>query len=205
MLNLDALAARPATPAPFPHLTAEGLLPPEAQAAVARDFPDPGKTGFFPVEELRYGPKFAELLEDLQRPEFSRIVGEKLGQDLESRPKMIVVRKWSSAKDGRPHTDGQDKIATALVYLNDDWKPEEGGALRFLAGADLDGSGTEPISPLYGSFAAFVRADDSWHGHPPFAGERRVVQVFWLRDEDAAARKTKRHKRTGLLKTLWPF
>ena len=206
LLQLDRLVEKPATPAPFPHLTAVGVLPPEAKEDLARDFPDESKAGFFPVEQLSYGPAFAKLLDDLRKPEFSRIVGEKLDRDLVDRPKMIVVRKWSAAKDGRPHTDGQDKVATALVYLNDDWTAD-GGALRFLEGPDLDGPGTDPIPARYGGFAAFARADDSWHGHKPFAGERRVVQVFWLKDEDAAARKTKRHKRTNFfkLKSLWPF
>jgi hypothetical protein len=204
LLSLETLAARPAATSPFPHLTAEGLLPETLKVDLARDFPDESKTGFFPVEQLSYGESFAKLLEDLRSPEFSRIVGEKLNRDLVNRPQMIVVRKWSASKDGRPHTDGEDKVATALVYLNDDWG-SEGGALRFLAGPDLDGPGTDPIPARYGGFAAFARTDDSWHGHKPFAGERRVVQVFWLKDEDAAARKTKRHKRTNFLKALFSF
>jgi len=202
LLRLDTLAERPTTTKPFAHITAEGLLPEEAKADLARDFPDETKTGFFPVEQLKFGPAFQTLLDDLNSPEFSRIVGEKLDRDLVSRPRMIVVRKWSATKDGRPHTDGLDKVATALVYLNDDWSAE-GGALRFLEGPDLDGPGTDPIPARYGGFAAFARADDSWHGHKPFAGERRVVQVFWLRDADAAARKTKRHKRTNFLKSIF--
>lgn len=205
MLDLARLAATPPTPNPFNHIEADGLLPESEREALARDFPDPKKTGFFPVEELSFGPRFAALIEELKAPEFSRIVGEKLNRDLVNRPQMIVVRKWSAAKDGRVHTDGMDKVATALVYLNDDWKPEEGGALRFLEGPDLDGPGTDPIPARYGGFAAFARADNSWHGHKPFAGERRVVQVFWLVDAEAAARKDKRHKRTHILKALWPF
>ena len=202
MLSLDTLAARPTTTRPFPHLTAEGLLAETDKADLARDFPDETKTGFFPVEQLTYGPTFQRLLDDLNSPEFSRIVGEKLSRDLVNHPRMIVVRKWSATKDGRPHTDGEDKVATALVYLNDDWS-SEGGALRFLEGPDLDGPGTDPIPARYGGFAAFARADDSWHGHKPFAGERRVVQVFWLKDEDAAARKNRRHKRTNFLKSIF--
>lgn len=202
MLRLAALAERPTSPTPFPHVTAQGLLPEDAKAELARDFPEEDKAGFFPVEQLSCGPSFARLIEDLRSPEFSRIVGQKLERDLESRPQMIVVRKWSAAKDGRPHTDGQDKVATALVYLNDDWQAQ-GGALRFLAGPELDGPGSDPIPARYGGFAAFARSDDSWHGHKPFTGERRVVQVFWLKDADAAARKTKRHKRTNFLKSIF--
>jgi hypothetical protein len=41
---------------------------------------------------------------------------------------------------------------------------------------------------------AFLRADNSWHGHEPFTGERRVVQVAWVRDADELARKKKRNK-----------
>ncbi len=117
---------------------------------------------------------------------------------------MIVVRKWSATKDGRPHTDGLDKVATALVYLNDDWTAD-GGALRYLESADIDGPGSAPIPARYGAFTAFARSDSSWHGHKPFAGERRVVQLFWLVDEAAAARKDKRHKRPHVLKALWTF
>lgn len=202
MLRLDVLAERPTTPAPFPHLTAEGLLGEADKADLARDFPDEEKTGFFPVEQLSYGPAFQRLLDDLNTPEFSRIVGEKLNRDLVNHPRMIVVRKWSALKDGRPHTDGEDKVATALVYLNDDWG-EGAGALRFLASSDIDGAGTDPIPARYGGFAAFARADDSWHGHKPFEGERRVVQVFWLKDAAAAERKNRRHKRTNFLKAIF--
>lgn len=204
MLNFEALAKRPVATAPFPHVTAEKLLPAEAQEALAKDFPDTSKTGFFPVEDLSFGPAFAELIEDLRSPEFARIIGEKLDRDLVDRPKIIVVRKWSAAKDGRPHTDGADKVATALVYLNDDWGGAD-GSLRMLEGPDVDGPGTDPIPATYGSLVSFARADNSWHGHRPFAGERRVIQTTWLLDSDAAARKDKRHKRTHFFKSLWPF
>jgi SM-20-related protein len=205
MLNLSTLEKNPPTPAPFNHIQADGLLPEDRRGDLARDFPDPGKTGFFPVEDLSYGPAFAELLDDVRSPEFSRIVGDKLDRDLVNRPQMIVARKWSAMKDGRAHTDGPDKVATALVYLNDDWDTAAGGALRFLEGPDLDGPGGEPIPARYGGFAAFARSDSSWHGHKPFAGERRVLQVFWLQDADAAARKNKRHKHTRFWKAIWPF
>lgn len=204
MLNLEKLAERPTTRAPFPHLTADGLLAEADREALNRDFPDERRSGFFPVEQLTYGPAFAKLLEDVKSPEFSRIVGAKLDRDLVDRPQMIVVRKWSASKDGNPHTDGQDKVATALVYLNDDWGAEN-GALRFLEGPDLDGPGTDPIPPRFGAFAAFARSDTSWHGHKPFAGERRVLQVFWLVDAAAAERKNRRHQRTNFFKSLWPF
>jgi hypothetical protein len=131
-------------------------------------------------------------------------VGDKLGLDLSERPQMFVARRWSAARDGSPHTDGGDKVATGLIYFNEAWEDDR-GALRFLEGPDLDGPGTEPIRPLFGNFLAFARSDRSWHGHPSFVGERRVLQVFWLKDADAMERKRRRHRRGALWKALWPF
>jgi hypothetical protein len=50
------------------------------------------------------------------------------------------------------------------------------------------------VSPEAGNVFAFVRGEHSWHGHTPFVGERRVVQVTWLRDAAELARKRQRGK-----------
>jgi SM-20-related protein len=204
MLNLSRLAAEAVRLQPFPHLAAEGALDEAWRHDLAMDFPDPRKTGFFPVETLTCGKAFTDLIAEMRAPGFSKLVGEKLGLDLSQRPQMFVARRWSAARDGSPHTDGSDKVATGLMYFNEAWEDDR-GALRFLEGPDLDGPGTEPVRPLFGNFLAFARSDRSWHGHPPFVGERRVLQVFWLKDADAMERKRRRHRRGALLKALWPF
>ena len=58
------------------------------------------------------------------------------------------------------------------------------------------------VLPLFGTFVAFVRRDDSWHGHKPFIGERRVVQTAWLRSEADFERKKKRGKLALFLKNM---
>ncbi|MGE5567226.1 MAG: 2OG-Fe(II) oxygenase [Parcubacteria group bacterium] len=188
---------------PFRHLVGSGFLDRADADELAEDFPDPGKTGFFPAEELRCGPAFEALIDELRSYEFSREVGERLGLDLTEHPQMIVVRRWSAAKDGRPHTDGRDKVATALLYLNEVWT-DGAGCLRYLEGPDLDGPGSEPIPPRYGMLTAFSRSETSWHGHKPFTGERRAVQVFWLKDDAALKRKSDRHKRTAFWRLFSP-
>jgi hypothetical protein len=51
---------------------------------------------------------------------------------------------------------------------------------------------------MYGTLVAFARADDSWHGHLPFEGERRVLlQVAWLASEDELLRKQRRGNFSG--------
>ena len=36
------------------------------------------------------------------------------------------------------------------------------------------------VPPVAGTLLAFKRSDNSWHGHEPFSGERRVIQFNWL-------------------------
>ena len=48
------------------------------------------------------------------------------------------------------------------------------------------------VPPTMGTIFGFRRSDTSWHGHKPFAGERRVVQVTWLRDASELERKKSR-------------
>jgi hypothetical protein len=58
------------------------------------------------------------------------------------------------------------------------------------------------VPPVFGSFFAFKRTENSWHGHKPFTGERRVIQTTWLRSWDDFDRKEKRGRFAFLLKRL---
>ena len=42
----------------------------------------------------------------------------------------------------------------------------------------------------------------SFHGHLPFEGERRVIQIAWLTSEDEKLRKTKRGSVSRFLKSI---
>lgn len=202
MLNLAQVEATPAADFPFRHLIGTAILGPELEDKIAADFPKIEKTGFFPPEDFEMGDSFRGLLQEVRSPAFARAVGAKLGVDLTGKPTWVTVRKYSALKDGRAHTDGTDKLASALIYLNSGWTSPE-GRLRFLAGPDIEGPGSEEIDPAFGNFIAFPRLDNSWHAHKPFAGERRVVQIAWLVSDDAVGRKAKRHGLTGFMKKLF--
>jgi hypothetical protein len=63
--------------------------------------------------------------------------------------------------------------------MNETWG-EAAGRLRLLRSAhDLDDVIVE-VPPVAGTLLAFKRSDNSWHGHQPFVGERRVIQFNWL-------------------------
>lgn len=205
VLNLEAIAAAPATAAPYPHFTAAEALKAAAVPSLMRDFPNIAKPGFFPIDDVPVIGAFADLLADLRDPAFSAAVGEKLGMDLVSRPTLITVRKWSAATDGRIHTDSTSKIATLLVYLNEAWTDTGEGRLRVLRSASDFNDYTSEISPVVGSVFGFRRSETSWHGHLPFVGERRVVQITWLLDESKVAHKRRLGKFSRFLKKLNPF
>ena len=201
MLRYEAIAATPAADYPFRNMIGSDILSPADQDAIERDFPQIDKTGFMRPEDFPMGPAFKQLLAEVRSQDFAKAVGDQLGVELTGKPSWVTVRKWSALKDGRPHTDGADKLASALIYLNREGS--SGGNLRFLEGPDQDGPGTAEVNPGYGHFIAFPRLDNSWHGHKPFEGERRVVQIAWLVSEDAVARKAKRHGVTEFLKKLF--
>lgn len=205
LLRLEPLASAAALRDPYPHVIASGLLRKEDAPALARDFPAIEKPGFFPLSLLKRQGAFDALLRDLEGPELAAILTEKLGIELRDKPRMITIRKWSAAKDGRIHNDGEAKIATALLYLNEGWpEGEDGGRFRVLrSDKSFDDTASE-VPPVYGTFVAFRRTGNSWHGHKPFAGERRVVQTTWLRSWEDLARKEKRGRMSHFLKRFFP-
>ena len=51
----------------------------------------------------------------------------------------------------------------------------------------------------------FARTENSWHGHKPFTGERRVIQITWLQSQKEYDRKLKRGRFSYFLKRLMPW
>jgi hypothetical protein len=201
VINLERLAAAPTHAWPFRRFSATGVISRERLAEVARDFPPVDQAGLFALSDLRYGPAFARLIEDLRRPEFTALMERKLDVDLADRPMMITVRGRCALRDGRAHTDSEDKIATGLLYLNGpEWR-DNGGRLRLLASGDVEDV-LEEVAPEGGVLLAFRRSDRSWHGHRPFAGERRYVMFNWLRSGPTLAKNLARHKLSSAFKRV---
>lgn len=202
-LNLDALKKTALIRDPFEFLMVPDILKREAKASLEFDFPRISRPGSFPVSELEYGPAFASLLEELRGPELRVAVSEKFGIDLSQRPTLITIRGRCRREDGRVHTDATWKIVTVLIYLNDRWG-HEGGRLRLLRSQNLEDVVVE-VPPEWGTFLAFRVSDRSWHGHRPFEGERRVIQLNWVTDRRVVDRELARHRWSARLKRLLPF
>lgn len=204
MIKLETIAKAEVASEPFSFFAADQVLADEDLAAIRADFPKIEKPGIFPLSALEYGPAFGKLVDEIRSPEMAEALGRKFGVNLKGLPVMITVRGHAQAKDGRIHTDTKDKVVTCLLYLNDKWD-EGGGRLRLLRnGEDLEDYAAE-IAPNGGAFAAFKVANNSWHGHKPFVGERRYVMFNWVQSEGALNRQLFRHKLSAKIKKLVPF
>lgn len=203
LINFDSLAQGRVCRDPYPYFVADNVVSREHQKVLDESFPSIEQPGFFPLETMTYGQPFEELIAFLQGPRLAEVLTEKLNVELRDKPRMITIRKWSALKDGRIHNDGASKIVTALLYLNDVWgENKDGGRFRILSTDRSFDDTVEEVPPLFGNFVAFVRTENSWHGHKPFEGERRVIQIAWLKSWEDFERKHKRGRFSLWLKNL---
>jgi SM-20-related protein len=200
LVDMQAFAATPLVQDPFPHLVVKDFVPEAAMVEIMRDFPEVPDRGSFPMSELQSGPVFKELVAYLQRPEVAKAFSEKLGVDLTGRPTTVTIRGFSGAKDGRVHTDSRSKLVTVLLYLNSGWTAEAGeGQLRLLRSDNLD-DWFDEVPPEAGTLLVFVNTTNAWHGHKPFIGPRRSIQLNWVVDDAAVRRSAKRHGLSARIK-----
>jgi hypothetical protein len=200
-LRLDAFRSTPLVSEPFEHLIVSGFVDPKGLAAINADYPKISTSGSFPVDQVSFGPAFQTLLDELEGDEFREAFEEKFSLDLADRPTVTTVRGHCDARDGKIHTDSKSKIITVLIYMNESWE-RPGGRLRLLRSAtDLNAIITE-VQPVAGTLLAFRRSDNSWHGHEPFAGERRVIQFNWLTSEGNRQIAMLRHHTSAAFKRV---
>jgi SM-20-related protein len=200
-LRLDAFRDTPLVREPFQHLIVSGFVAPTALDAINVDYPKISTSGSFPVDQVSFGPAFQTLLDELESDEFRTAFEEKFGLDLEGRPTVTTVRGRCDARDGKIHTDSTSKIITVLIYMNASWE-QAGGRLRLLRTADNLNDIIVEVPPVAGTLLAFKRSDNSWHGHEPFAGERRVIQFNWLTSEGNRQIAMLRHHTSAAFKRV---
>ena len=186
ILDFDRLHAAPLEREPFEFVVVEEFVRKDALPGTRCRFPATPAVGSYPAESLKYGAGFGNLIAALTGPELDRAIGAKFAVDLNGRPTMLTVRGRGDEKDGRIHTDSETKIITLLLYMNPVWDQKE-GRLRLLRRADdLDDYARE-VAPLAGTMLAFRRSERSFHGHYPYLGPRRSLQLNWVTDQRGPA------------------
>ncbi len=178
LFDYDRLAATDRTRKPFNFLIVPNFIKSDALEALNRDYPKLPGAGNYGPERFESGPSFQALLQILRSVDFAERMGAKFDIDLKGLDRTITARTHCEKTDGRIHTDHSSKVVTMLLYFNRDW-PHEGGRLRMVNSAsDIEDYAAE-VMPAAGTLLAFRRADNSYHGHKPFEGKRRMLQMSW--------------------------
>lgn len=203
-LDIETLRATPLKSEPYDYVVVPDFVRPERFRDAVADYPAVPGPGSHPLSELEISGRFQVLLDELNGQAFRSAVEEKFGIDLLSRPTMFTIRGECRPSDGKIHTDSTTKLITVLLYMNEKWD-RDGGRLRILrSGTDLEDY-AEEVPPHGGTLLIFRRSDRSWHGHEPFDGPRRAIQMNWVTDKSVVAREQGRHRISTTIKKLNPF
>lgn len=202
VLDADALRKATLVPEPFPYLIIDNIIRPEVLSEVVGSFPVIRKRGSFPPHAVACSGLFATLMQEMQSDELRDLIGERLGMDLANRPPMITVRGRTSEKDGEIHTDSTSKLVTVLLYLNPGWASPVGRLRLLYNNRDLVPYAAE-ISPEAGRGLIFKVTPNCWHGHEPFVGERRTIQLNYVSSDKVRDRELNRHRLSAFLKQLF--
>jgi SM-20-related protein len=194
-IDVARVSQAPLQTAPYEHIVISGFIRDAWKERIYNDYPEIKTAGSLPLNTTTYGPNFQRLIDEMNSDEFRAAVEKKFNVALKGKPTMFTVRGNCRMKDGKVHTDSESKIITVLLYMNQPWQ-NQGGRLRLLKSNNLEDIATE-ISPDIGTLLIFKRSNSSWHGHLPFEGERKVIQMNWVTEQKYVDREQKRH--------LWSF
>ena len=192
MLDLDKIRAAEVREKPYPFFVVEQAIRADKVEKVAKDFPAIERAGVVNPSETKPGPAFAGLLDELHGDEFRAVIAEKFDVPLDGLDIKINLRGHARKTDGNIHTDTPTKAVTVLLYFNQEQEASAAKTgLRILNnGTDLDDYVAE-VPPVLGNLLAFKVTPDCWHGHKPFEGERKSLQLNYL----SGLERTKKHER----------
>jgi hypothetical protein len=204
---------------PFPHIVVEHVLPTDVFCRAVREFPaidDPAWNGYVHVNETKYanadvnrwGPTLRSIAQTLTSSEFVGALSELTGFE-------GLVADWTMDGGGlhqtlrgghlNIHTDFTThhrdprlcRRVNLLLYLNDIWRTDWGGALEL-----WDGRVKRPvrcIEPIGNRMLVFTTSGRAFHGHPdplhcPEDVARRSLALYYFTVEDRPLRRATAYK-----------
>lgn len=202
MLDEAAIAAVELQRKPYDYAFVNQAIPLSRKEEVLPDVPVIPDRGSYGVPNLKYGPKFNDVLTDLKSPRFRRLIEQKFEIDLSSRPQvMLMMGNTSGAyNEGYAHPDSKHKLITVLLGFSREW-PYERGRLRILNSSDRMDCAFE-YPPEFGKMLMFRVCDHSWHGFLPQKGQRVSLQLCWVDAEWYVQYEYVRHAVSAKLKSI---
>ena len=191
LLDLAAFDATALATDPYDHMVVPNFIRPEALAAINRDYPVLPGPGAHPIETVSKRGGFEAFWNVANGPALRARIAARFDLELNESATMATVRSECEQADGAIHTDSRTKTITVLFYFNEAW-PHAGGRLRLLRSAtDLEDYAQEVV-PETGTMLVFRRCDWSYHGHKPFVGPRRTMQMHYVDAKRIARNERKR-------------
>ena len=202
VLDEAAIAAAELRRDPYDYAFVDQSMNPELKDAVIADAPKIPHRGTYGIPNLRYGPRFRAVLDDLLSPRFRRLVEQKFGMDLSPYHPTIVMMGNTSGhyNEGYAHPDTKHKIVTVILGFSPEW-PYERGRLRVLRSNSRDDSAFE-FPPVYGKMLIFRVCDHSYHGFLPQKGQRMSLQFCWVDSKSYATKTYLRHSMSAFAKSI---
>jgi len=183
---------------PYEYIVVSDFIRDEWKDKLIESYPKVKAAGSFPLSSVPCSSEFMQLINELNSDAFRHAIESKFSLDLEGKPTMFTVRGKCRLKDGQVHTDSESKIITVLLYMNPSWE-NQGGRLRLLNSNKIDDIKAE-VSPNIGTLLVFKRSDHSYHGHLPFEGTRKVIQMNWVTHQKFVDHEQKRHRWSSIFK-----
>jgi len=210
--DLPELGQRYRANQPFPHVHLENFLEPAKAREVMEEFPTPesgdwiqykhrneNKTGL-PRREM-FPPRIRKVVDELNSPEFLSWLSELTGiEGLVSDESLEGGGLHQSSRGGflnvhadftmHHHHQNWRRRINLILYLNEGWKPEWGGAIEL-----WDASMTQCVSrvqPLLNHALIFNTNEDSYHGFPdrlmcPEGISRKSLALYYYTPEIGVA------------------
>ncbi len=202
LLDEAALAAVELRRDPYDFAFVEHAIAPDRKDEVLADAPAIPDRGSYGLPDLRYGPRFGDVIQDLLSPRFRRLVERKFDTDLSAYPPCIVMMGNTTGhyNEGYAHPDSKHKIITVLLGFSREW-PYERGRLRVLRSSDRNDYAFE-FAPEFGRMLMFRVCDHSWHGFLPQRGQRMSLQLCYVDSEWYVRREYWRHSVSAFAKSV---
>jgi hypothetical protein len=208
---------------PFPHVVLDDFLEPDRLAQAAAEFGDvhsPDWIGYVHFNEKKFcnpnvdtwGPTLRSVAQTLNSPEFVQMISELTGIDgLIADEGMEGGGLHQSLRDGylNVHADYTvhplhptwQRRVNLLLYFNEEWPAEYGGALE-LWSTDMSRR-VVTIEPRGNRAVIFNTESDSFHGHPdpmqcpPGESRKSLALYYFTVESDPMVRSTEYRARPG--------
>lgn len=111
----------------------------------------------------RTGAAWHEFVTAVQGPDYRSWVRDTVGPDISTSPMDVGVFVFGAGDGVSSHTDKSDKYATHVLYLNEEWRDEDGGHFLVRGKPGDDAPVEASVVPGGGRSVLFARSADSWH------------------------------------------